>query len=76
MYVTVRRYDEALFLYEKLHAAASTVENKILLAQCYAQAEQYSEAVLLLSVDGPIPHDVVEQACALEGVKTVMPLAF
>ena len=34
------------------------------------------EAVLLLSVDQPIPDDVVKAACALEGVKTVMPLAF
>jgi len=34
------------------------------------------EAVLLLSVDQPIPQDVVRTACALEGVKVVMPLAF
>ncbi|MEZ5680214.1 MAG: phosphoglycerate dehydrogenase [Erythrobacter sp.] len=34
------------------------------------------EAVLLLSVDQPIPQDVVKAACALEGVKVVMPLAF
>ncbi len=34
------------------------------------------EAVLLLSVDQPIPDAVVKQACALQGVKTVMPLAF
>ena len=34
------------------------------------------EAVLLLSVDQPIPDDVVKAACALEGGKTVMPLAF
>ena len=34
------------------------------------------EATLLLSVDQPIPDEVVKQACALEGVKTVMPLAF
>ncbi|WP_338445321.1 phosphoglycerate dehydrogenase [Pelagerythrobacter marensis] len=34
------------------------------------------EAVLLLSVDQPIPEDVVKKACALEGVKVVMPLAF
>ena len=34
------------------------------------------EAVLLLSVDQPIPDDVVRQACALEGVKVVKPLAF
>ena len=33
-------------------------------------------ATLLLSVDQPIPDEVVKQACALEGVKTVMPLAF
>ena len=34
------------------------------------------EATLLLSVDQPIPQDVVKRACALEGVKVVMPLAF
>ena len=34
------------------------------------------EAVLLLSVDAPIPDAVVKQACALEGVKVVKPLAF
>lgn len=34
------------------------------------------EAVLLLSVDQPIPQDVVKAACALDGVKTVMPLSF
>ena len=34
------------------------------------------EAVLLLSVDQKIPEAVVKQACALEGVKTVIPLAF
>ena len=34
------------------------------------------EAVLLLSVDQQIPEAVVEQACALEGVKTVIPLEF
>ena len=34
------------------------------------------EAVLLLSVDQPIPQDVVRAACALEGVKVVMPLRF
>ena len=34
------------------------------------------EAVLLLSVDQKIPQDVVEKACALQGVKTVMPLEF
>ena len=38
--------------------------------------EAGGEAVLLLSVDQPIPQDVVDKACALEGVKTVMPLAF
>ena len=38
--------------------------------------EAGGEAVLLLSVDQPIPQDVVKQACALQGVKTVMPLAF
>ncbi|RXZ64001.1 phosphoglycerate dehydrogenase [Pelagerythrobacter rhizovicinus] len=34
------------------------------------------EAVLLLSVDQPIPDEVVKQACALEGVRMVKPLAF
>ncbi len=34
------------------------------------------EAVLLLSVDQPIPDDVVAKAEALEGVKVVMALAF
>ncbi|MGB7373660.1 phosphoglycerate dehydrogenase [Pontixanthobacter sp.] len=34
------------------------------------------EAVLLLSVDQPIPADVVEKAAALEGVKVVKALAF
>ncbi len=34
------------------------------------------EAVLLLSVDQPIPQEVVKAACGLEGVKTVIPLAF
>ncbi|TMM48836.1 phosphoglycerate dehydrogenase [Qipengyuania marisflavi] len=34
------------------------------------------EAVLLLSVDMPIPADVVAKASALEGVKVVTPLAF
>ena len=34
------------------------------------------EAILLLSVDQPIPDGVVKKACALEGVKTVMPLEF
>ncbi|WP_435418274.1 phosphoglycerate dehydrogenase [Parerythrobacter aurantius] len=34
------------------------------------------EAVLLLSVDQPIPAEVVKAACGLEGVKTVIPLAF
>ena len=34
------------------------------------------EAVLLLSVDQPIPADVVQKATALEGVKVVMPLVF
>jgi len=38
--------------------------------------EAGGEAVLLLSVDQPIPDDVVKAACALEGVKVVMPLAF
>jgi D-3-phosphoglycerate dehydrogenase / 2-oxoglutarate reductase len=34
------------------------------------------EAVLLLSVDQPIPPDVIDRACDLEGVKTVKALAF
>ena len=34
------------------------------------------EAVVLLSVDQPIPQDVVKKACALKGVKTVIPLEF
>ena len=34
------------------------------------------EAVLLWSVDQPIPADVVQKATALEGVKVVMPLVF
>ena len=34
------------------------------------------EATLLLSVDAPIPANVVAQAKALEGVKVAMPLAF
>ncbi len=38
--------------------------------------EAGGEAVLLLSVDQPIPEAVVKAACALEGVKVVMPLAF
>ncbi|AKM07325.1 phosphoglycerate dehydrogenase [Pelagerythrobacter marensis] len=39
-------------------------------------ADAGGEAVLLLSVDQPIPEGVVKEACALEGVKVVMPLAF
>jgi D-3-phosphoglycerate dehydrogenase len=39
-------------------------------------ADAGGEAVLLLSVDQPIPQDVVKKASALEGVKVVMPLAF
>jgi D-3-phosphoglycerate dehydrogenase len=38
--------------------------------------EAGGEATLLLSVDAPIPPEVVEQACALEGVKLAIPLAF
>lgn len=34
------------------------------------------EAILLLSVDQPIPADVVAKAEALEGVKIVTPLSF
>jgi len=38
--------------------------------------EAGGEAVLLLSVDQPIPQDVIQRACAIEGVKTVKALAF
>ena len=38
--------------------------------------EAGGDAVLLLSVDAPIPHEVVQQACALEGVKVATPLSF
>ena len=38
--------------------------------------EAGGEAVLLLSVDQPIPQDVVKKACAIEGVRRVTPLAF
>ena len=34
------------------------------------------EAVLLLSVDQPIPSDLVDKACAVEGVRVVKPLTF
>ncbi|MBN4842081.1 ACT domain-containing protein, partial [Citrobacter braakii] len=34
------------------------------------------EAILLLSVDPPIPADVEQAACALEGVKVVKALTF
>ncbi len=34
------------------------------------------EAVVLLSVDQPIPQDVIKAACGLQGVKTVTALAF
>ena len=34
------------------------------------------EAVLLLSVDSPVPQDVLDAACKLPGVKTVKALAF
>jgi D-3-phosphoglycerate dehydrogenase / 2-oxoglutarate reductase len=34
------------------------------------------EAVLLLSVDSPVPEDVMQAACKLPGVKIVKPLAF
>ena len=34
------------------------------------------EAVLLLSVDQPIPADVIDKACKLQGVKTVKALSF
>ncbi|WP_379547732.1 phosphoglycerate dehydrogenase [Qipengyuania sp. DSG2-2] len=38
--------------------------------------EAGGEAVLLLSVDQPISPEVVKQACAVEGVRLVKPLAF
>ncbi len=38
--------------------------------------EAGGEAVLLLSLDSPIPQDVLEQARELPGVKTVKALAF
>ncbi len=38
--------------------------------------ETGGDAVVLLSVDQPIPPSIVKQACALTGVKTVMPLRF
>ena len=38
--------------------------------------EAGGEAVLLLSVDGEVPHEVLEQARALPGVKRAMALAF
>lgn len=34
------------------------------------------EAVLLLSVDSPVPADLIDKACKLAGVKRVMALAF
>ncbi|MCB2063832.1 MAG: phosphoglycerate dehydrogenase [Novosphingobium sp.] len=34
------------------------------------------EAVLLLSLDSPLSKDLIDKACALPGVRTVMPLAF
>jgi D-3-phosphoglycerate dehydrogenase len=38
--------------------------------------EAGGEAVLLLSLDSPLSKELVDKACALPGVKTVMPLAF
>ena len=38
--------------------------------------EAGGEAVLLLSVDQPIPADVIDKACKLQGVKTVKALSF
>jgi len=38
--------------------------------------EAGGEAVLLLSLDSPMPKELVKKACELPGVKTVMPLAF
>ena len=38
--------------------------------------EAGGEAVLLLSVDSPVPHDVLEKARTMPGVKTIMALAF
>jgi D-3-phosphoglycerate dehydrogenase len=34
------------------------------------------EAILLLSVDAAIPQQVIDKACKLQGVKTVMALEF
>src|SRR5690606_25226871 len=38
--------------------------------------EAGGEAILLLSVDQPIPAEVIDRAAALQGVKTVKALAF
>jgi len=38
--------------------------------------EAGGEAVLLLSLDSPLSKDLIDKACKLPGVKTVMPLAF
>jgi len=38
--------------------------------------EAGGEAVLLLSVDQPIPPEVIDSACQLQGVKMVKALAF
>ena len=38
--------------------------------------EAGGEAVVLLSVDAPILADIVDKACALEGVKMVKALSF
>jgi D-3-phosphoglycerate dehydrogenase len=38
--------------------------------------EAGGEAIVLLSVDQPIPQEVVENACQLQGVKTVKALSF
>jgi D-3-phosphoglycerate dehydrogenase len=38
--------------------------------------EAGGEAILLLSVDQPIPADLIDKACALQGVKMVKALAF
>ena len=38
--------------------------------------EAGGEAVLLLSLDNPVPQDVLKQACDLQGVRTVKALKF
>ena len=38
--------------------------------------EAGGEAVLLLSLDNPVPQDVLKQACDVQGVRTVKALNF